>query len=666
MPVDRTPPVKRQPTSSTPARPPPPPAGTSPARQPRPPAPLEQRRLFDSAGVPPGLQDSRLRSGRGLGEAEQPGGASALDTATDEEPGSEEAAAAAAALLQAAAADAEKVVPTPKNSTTYNSDEDQESAAKPSKPAFKKTTLPAAIMSDKIDIPDTEPDGKGLTVEVPQGTSEEFSGLLSRRNYQSRNLFKVCQDADNIYQQEEISTEDLLMLKDLLQQMNMHTEGVERYNAALLDLISQSKSNTKKFLDWSFRSLNQAAQQSRGIQVLLKQEDIEFEDKSKSALPKIKLEKTDNTLDATAIQKDDKDTKADSTKMPKKDILETIKFTGKAGADYREFRENCNNIFGGTTYSYVTKFWCLKQVLPEKFHAQLAGYKKTAEGYGSFWTDMEESYGSNTAVKLEYQQKLKTLPEVTEQNGKISLIKLEQHYSQAKACIRNLESVGMTGKRNHATWCGEMSAKLPMSISRVWAKKYAEFDRDDSKDPVAEYLTFIKAELDGLRTVVTNYKVTTQTAAKTGTKPKTPPKEQTYFTSDRGRGQGRGGSRGRGGRGRGGKSQGPTRSASGTPGTGNAGTTVVSKQPDFCYLCSKGQEKQKHHPHHCTQPDRARGYARTYEANACTACGNIGHHMETCRTKKECPEEGCSYFHMKPLHYCTFLKHTDWVANKSK
>ena len=155
------------------------------------------------------------------------------------------------------------------------------------------------------------------------------------------------------------------------------------------------------------------------------------------------------------------------------------------------------------------------------------------------------------------------------------------------------------------------------------------------------------------------------TANKTGTKPKaTTSKEQTYFTSERGRGQGRGGFRGRGGRGRGGQQQGATRSASAPQGSGN--TAFVSKQPDFCYLCSKGQEKQKHHPHHCTKPDRAKGYARTYEADACTACGNIGHHMETCKTKKECPEDGCKFFHMKPLHHCTFLRHTDWVANKSK
>jgi len=204
-----------------------------------------------------------------------------------------------------------------------------------------------------------------------------------------------------------------------------------------------------------------------------------------------------------------------------------------------------------------------------------------------------------------------------------------------------------------------------MSLSRVWAKKYTELESDDTKDPVAEYMTFIKTELDGLRTVVTNYKVTTQTSTKSNnsSKPKAST-EQTYYTSDRGRGQSRGGSRGRGGRGRGGHSQGPTRSTSGPTSSGN--TAVVSKQPDFCYLCNKGQEKQKHHPHHCTNPDRARGYVRVYEADACTACGNIGHHQDTCKTKKECPEEGCTYFHMKPLHQCTFVKHADWVAGKSK
>lgn len=663
--MQRTPPPTKK-TSKNTERPPPPPP-SNPLGTPRlaRPDPLARRRLADTAGNQPPLTASRTRGGA---EAAPPGeGPPTEEGLTPEQQAAQEqeAAAEAAASAQAAgAAEKEPGVKTPKNSTTHDSDGDDDSPGKPDPPPFRRDNIFGA-MSETVNIPTSDHDGDGVAVEVAEGRTEEFQGILSRRSYQARNLKRTSEDADKIYEKDDASTEDLLMLRDLLQTMNMCVANIEKYNAALLMLISQSRTNNKKFIDWSFRAVNSAIQQSRNIQVLLKQEDIEFRDESKGALPKVKLEKADNTLDATTIVEEGGGggSKSDPTKMPKRDVLATIKFTGKPGADFRDFKENCIEIFGSNTYSYVTKFWCLKQVLPEKLQTQLAGYKKTQEGYSNFWTDLEESYGSNTAIKLEYLQKLKTLPEVTEQNGKISLSKLELHYTQVKACIRNLESVGMTGKRHHGSWCGEMSAKLPMSMSRVWAKKYAELEKDDAKDPVAEYMTFIKAELDGLRTVVTNYKVTTQTTTKSNSKPKAST-EQTYYTSERGRGQNRGGSRGRGGRGRGGHSQGPSRSASGPTSSDN--TPFVSKQPDFCYLCSKGQEKQKHHPHHCTKPDRAKGYVRVYEANACTACGNIGHHQDTCRTKKECPEEGCTYFHMKPLHQCTFMKHADWAAGKSK
>ena len=53
----------------------------------------------------------------------------------------------------------------------------------------------------------------------------------------------------SIYAQDEATTEDLLMLRDLLQTMNMYVANIEKYNAALLELISQSRANTMKFID---------------------------------------------------------------------------------------------------------------------------------------------------------------------------------------------------------------------------------------------------------------------------------------------------------------------------------------------------------------------------------------------------------------------------------
>ena len=506
------------------------------------------------------------------------------------------------------------------------------------------------MTDDQNKLTLTKADNSTIEVEVQAEELQNFTVISAQRTERLSNAKELMKRIRTIVTKDEPTATDLAILQDKAQDLEREKQMVLKFNSAMVDCLDDSGEYDDMFLDWSHEIITNIDQWLRRSMQLLRRNGRELKD--------IPLNTTlaDVTVTEKGAVKESQVTtssKPAQDKLPRKDVLESIKFLG-TNRDYHRWKTDALNLFGESTdYTYVSRFWCLKQCVPEKMVAMVASYESTQAGFTKFWADMEESYGSRADQKAQLVRELENLPSVPENNGRVSCPKLEEYYIKARKIIRELAVIGETGSANYRDWKPILNSKLPQKFAAEWNEKYEEIKKDkesdvtDDTDPIDEQLVFVKAKLDILRTTVTEYKtMESRLKPSQSNKNQKAKPEQNYAVSTR--------------------AQTKAKNSGGTGGFGNpTGKAVVSKNPEFCYLCNKGNKKESHHPKHCKKPEKD-SYARLYKASACSSCGNIGHTPKFCKNSHECnATDDCKFKHMAVLHNIKWLSYNDYKSNNS-
>ena len=328
--------------------------------------------------------------------------------------------------------------------------------------------------------------------------------------------------------------------------------------------------------------------------------------------------------------------------QPKKYELERLKWDGSKQT-YSNFKKMATQVFGPKHYTYLTRFTCLREVLPDKQAKVLDSYPYDINGYNDFWSYLDRMFGQKTENVTYWLNKFNYLKPVEENNGRISLAQLETFYTSLKLIIAKLAENGKYGKDNHEEWKTTITAKLPQSIAMRWTREYQQIVAagDPRVDPIQRQLQFLEEEVNTLRIIVTDFNMrksynTDQKKAKDKEKAK---QEQSYATIE-------GGNKGK-------KKKGSAKS----------NEEYKSTAPPQCMLCD--ESNKKHHPKDCKKPAKD-AWSRLYAHKACGGCGNLGHGIYNCQSKSKCTKEGCTWQHLCNLHDIPFLKKKEWALKQKK
>ena len=457
-----------------------------------------------------------------------------------------------------------------------------------------------------------------------------------------------------------VNRTDAHTVKTILSSYNHQYQNVKRVDAALKDLLADEESY-ETFHKFSRESLGDMEIVIDKGQRILKSSSITDTgdpalDATFNALsPQVTVNTTSGAIDMTSTsksssrrtRKDSDDDEGTSYAQPRKHELDRMKWDGSKQT-YANFKRLANQVLGPPHYTYLTRFTCLKEVLPDKQAKVMEAYPYDAKGYLDFWSYLDRTFQQKPENVSYWLNKLNYLKTVEESNGRVSLPQLEVFYTSLKLIISKLEENGRFGKDNHEEWKATITSKLPQSYSVVWNKKYKKIvlEDDPTVDPIQEQLKFLEEELDILRISVSDFNMRKTFNSDHNKKSKEKDKskqEQSYATVTTGEGKGK------------------KKKKKGARGFGNE--EYKSTAPSSCMLCD--ESNKKHHPKDCKKPAKD-AWSRLYAQKACGGCGNVGHGIYNCQSKTKCTKEGCTWHHLVNLHDIPFLKKKDWAAKQKK
>ena len=494
-----------------------------------------------------------------------------------------------------------------------------------------------------IQLVEKNEDGERVeyNLEIDSDDKDKMNSLVSTYEAKNEEGNYFLQSARDVMAKAPMSNADYMTLKDKLTTLELLKRSQEKIVAAIGTLIATT--SLEEFIKFSLLSSTRYEIVMRKGYQLLKLKNFDI-----SSIP-LNTTWADTTLDATGqIQVTTPKTSAtaDSTKRPRKEDLESIKFQGTKH-DYQRYKESAFDLFGNSkVYTWITKFNCLKATLPDNMKGRVESYFMTEDGFSEFWTDMDQSFGQKKDTIAYWQRQMEALAPVPINNSMVSLPKLEEFYDKTKKIVRKLTEAGAEGSKWHITWNTTLSAKLPQVMAVKWRPLYNNIKDTPGTDPIMEFLRFVKKELDILRDVVTDFKLAQHTNPQKTKKKDSQKQEQNYAVST---GQ-------------------PNKKQKAKD---NKPKEYKSQNPPYCYLClpqgasTDPVDKQyKHHPKDCKTP-KEDAYNRVYKMKACSSCGNLQHTYSTCQKRKKCPEQGCNFEHMKSLHSAKYVSFQDFKKKNS-
>lgn len=491
----------------------------------------------------------------------------------------------------------------------------------------------------------TRDGGDDLTVTLKPGKMEDFKKNSALYNTAVRRITNETQEARLVYEKPAPNSLDLLTLKDSVRRLTTEFATMMRLAREMKAMVIRA--DLSKYQAYTNKDIHKIQDNLGLANAMLEENNIDITDFSQL--------QTNATLGAGAAANvtlgpnvsATTTSRANRDRGPRNDESISIMFKGTK-VDYARYKMEFMDLVGDhSEISAVTKFRHLKLSLPPHIIPQLGVYLHDDDGFKKFWDYMDQTYASKSDGVWHWLNEMKRLPYVQEKNGIIKSYQFHNFYLKANEVIAKLSELGMTGSDNHLTWNATLSNKLPFSMAMKWNVKYREIKNKVGEDPVAAFLQFVEAEVNNCRDVANNYKNDppppkdkngsgngTGNGNKNGQK-----QEQVYLAHDGG--------------------------AKKNPPSGGPGATVKSTNPDHCYLCSKGDKKEKHHPRNCPSPYKTDAFKRCYKAGACISCLNLQHRSDKCPQKVVCGIDNCTFRHNRKLHGCTYISSSDYKQQTS-
>ena len=497
-----------------------------------------------------------------------------------------------------------------------------------------------------------------VNVNILDGKGDLWDRLMVQRSAGDFITSGSAQEISRVYALiPNVPRNDAHKIATILSSFNVQYNNIRKVDAGLKELLAdeQSYRTFRKFSTDKLMDMEDTI--DKGQRILQSSEikdtgDPSLDETLKVISPKVTIDDTSgavnmaSTTRSSARSRRDSDGEGRSYDQPKKYELERLKWNGSKQT-YSNFKKLATQVLGPVHYTYLTRFSCLKEVLPDSQIKVMESYAHDARGYQAFWDYLDRTFEQKTENVNYWLNKLNHLKGVEENNGRISLSQLENFFTSLKLIISKLEENGKYGKDNHEEWKTTIGAKLPQSISMAWQKKYKKLvnEADPLVDPIQKQLEFLEEEVDYLRVVVTDFNMrksyNTDQSKKAKDKEKAK-QEQTYATVTT-----------EGGKGKKKKKKGAKK--------GNE--EYKSTAPASCMLCD--DPNKKHHPKDCKKPAKD-AWSRLYTHKACGGCGNIGHGIYSCQSKTKCTKDGCTWHHMVNLHDIPFVKKKEWTAKQKQ